>query len=47
MSDKIQNTTVWKVSKYGPEKNPYRDIFHAVYVSLLLADFTVNIPFEP
>ena len=25
--------TVWKVSKYGPEKNPYLDTFQAVGVS--------------
>ena len=24
------NNTAWKMSKYGPEKTPYLDIFHAV-----------------
>ena len=49
--------TAWKVSKYGPEKTPYLDTFHAVSViqilfkrimlkTILFKEATLNINFD-
>ena len=38
---KAVNHTAWNVSKYGPEKTPYLDTFHAVPFSQITPSYDV------